>query len=342
MTNSISSNSTPNTAVYLLGAGFSACITGGQLPLMAGFFDNLSPEEFPTLYDFVHAYGGDVAMANVEKVIGWLDQLSEAPLTDAGDADKWRRDEPEIRLQLGHYTLKRLYPANFQPDHWGVCVLASADEQTTVITTNYDNLAERILSNKISATHGGSNPNCHHCRMRRILLHDCECNESSPGAQPDWRGSVLKLHGSIAWKTCSNRLCRQFRCLVAECDCRPTDDFQCPCCGKKCESVLVLPSQHKHYKQYPHLSRIWDSAQKALLDAKWWLVFGFSLPDSDHWVQWLIRKALASGRVERISIIDINPESVARRFKQLQATGSAVNVETFTVPSGDSHPTWLG
>lgn len=41
------------TSVVIVGAGFSAAATDGKMPLMTGFFDRLTKEDFPDLFEFV-------------------------------------------------------------------------------------------------------------------------------------------------------------------------------------------------------------------------------------------------------------------------------------------------
>jgi len=329
-------------SVFLLGAGFSACVTNGALPVMTGFLDRLDAERQRSLIDFVADVVGDPQKANVEEVIGLLDQLEDSPLSDLdGKIGKWQPQVHPLRRQLGEYCLQRLCGVGWSAEHWATCVLASADSNTTIITTNYDNLAESILSAKVGATHFGETATCHHCRMRRILLADCECIETHWASRPQWQGSVLKLHGSVAWKTCYNPKCRQFQCLVADQHCRPFDNCACSCCGQPCQPVIVLPSPRKTYSQYPHLRRMWDSAAEAMNEAKSMLVFGFSFPSSDSLVKLMVRTALSHGKLRKVSIVDLYPVSIAERFNSMIPVNMKVDVETFAVPQDGSEPEWL-
>lgn len=339
-TSNCSGQSEPS--VFLLGAGFSACVTNGALPVMQGFFDRLHAERQRSLLDFVVDVAGDPQKANAEEVIGLLDQLEDSPLSDLdGKIAKWQPQVLPLRRQLGDYCLQRLCGVGWSAEHWATCVLASADSNTTIITTNYDNLAESILSAKVGATHFGEMATCHHCRMRRILLADCDCTGTHWASRPHWRGSVLKLHGSVAWKTCYNPECRQFQCLVADQHCRPFDDCPCSCCRHTCQPVIVLPSPRKTYSQFPHLKRMWDSAAQAMNEATNMLVFGFSFPTSDCLVRLMVRTALSHGKLQQVSIIDLYPDSIADRFKSMIPMNMKVEVETFTVPHDRSQPSWL-
>jgi hypothetical protein len=64
-----------DTSAVILGAGFSAAATDGQMPLMGNFFDRLDKAQSPLLYDFVCSVDCDVKKANVESVLLNIDQI---------------------------------------------------------------------------------------------------------------------------------------------------------------------------------------------------------------------------------------------------------------------------
>jgi NAD-dependent SIR2 family protein deacetylase len=335
-----SAQTTPT--VFLLGSGFSICVTKGAMPGLGNFFDRLVPERYQSLQELVADVAGDVGTANVEEVIEVLDQFEDAPLSDlGGKIEKWKPQRGNLRSELAQYCLERLCPATWSDDHWAPCVLAAADTNTTVITTNYDNLAESILSHKVGATHGNNGATCHHCRMRRILLRDCECSDVANSDWPHWRGSVLKLHGSVAWKTCYNPQCCKYQCLVADQQCRPFDGLPCTNCGQTCQPVIVLPSHRKDYREFPHLRRMWDSAAQAIREASSLLVFGFSFSNSDSLVRLLVREAITKGNLNRVTILDTNPSIVADRLKTLAPSGRPIQIDQFQVPSDHTTPEWV-
>src|SRR6185437_6872720 len=73
-----------STSVAILGAGFSAAATDGNLPLMTGYFDRLHRSEFPDLFEFVTEVGCNktcerIELANVERVLLALDQIRTSP-----------------------------------------------------------------------------------------------------------------------------------------------------------------------------------------------------------------------------------------------------------------------
>ena len=82
----------------------------------------------------------------------------------------WSKHRPAVRAELGSYAPQRLAFAEILKDNWAANVLAQVTDATTVITTNYDNLAERILSCRPGLTHQRDGKNCPHCHMCRLLL----------------------------------------------------------------------------------------------------------------------------------------------------------------------------
>ena len=241
-----------DSTVFLLGAGFSRCLTDGAMPLMSGFFDLLNPDRFPLLHRFVGDTAGPMATANVEEVIGLLDQLSDSPLTDMGSLACCAGSEDGVRCELGDYCLDRLC--------CGRCALGTGPPASSPARTKIRPSSPRTTTicrrasspqNKWTPPTEVSSRRATTARTSPYLLHDCECAGDSSGTRPPWRGSVLKLHGSVAWKTCLNPRCRQHECLVADQHCRPFNGCPCNCCGQPCRPVIVLPSQKKHYRKYP-------------------------------------------------------------------------------------------
>ena len=141
------------------------------------------------------------------------------------------QDPQKVTFEVEQFCLHRL---NFGlPDytHWAADVLAHANELTTVVTTNYDVYPEQILRRRIGAKHCGPDATCHHCNMRAILEDKCGCSEGGYWLGSRKNAALLKLHGSIAWRTCRNKACGITECLKSNCDCSAIHDPKCECCG---------------------------------------------------------------------------------------------------------------
>lgn len=337
-----------STSVVILGAGFSAAATDGRLPLMTGYFDRLKPHEFPELFEFVTRVGCNktcerIEFANVERVLVALDQIRTSPdylLADWLDSSKAKL--PLIQQQMAHYTLQRLRNAlDVAPDNWAANFLASCGLTTTVISMNYDNIAEQILSNRPGLRHGDIFPDCPHCKMRLLLRRACSCGFREQIRDDSWRGTLIKPHGSIAWRRCLNSNCCSYECLVADELCRPFEPCDCQNCGNQCAPVLVMPTMSKNLNDIPEISAMWQAAKRALTDAESLLLFGFSMPISDELLLQLIRSACTVGkRLRRVAAIDLDPEQVLHRFESCLPPGCDVETVAFPVQKGEV-PIWL-
>jgi NAD-dependent SIR2 family protein deacetylase len=336
-----------STSIVLVGAGFSAAATGGDLPLMKGFFDRLEWKTFPELFDFVNAVGCDnvckcVQEANVERVLLVLDQIRNSPDSLLpGWFDSWKPNVTKMEDQFYDYTLSRLRKSVIPNGNWAADALSRCGPDTTIISMNYDNIAERVLSGRSEMIHGGDRPTCPHCKMRLILERACSCGFRVPFADESWHGALIKLHGSIAWRRCVNPGCCSYQCLVADQHCRPFDPCQCTNCGANCAPVLVMPTMSKNLANMPEISAMWRAAQLAFDKAESLLMFGFSLPTSDELLIQLIRSACNSEHsLKRVASVDLDPEGVLKRFASLLPTG--YEVESVALPvERNKAPSWL-
>ncbi len=334
----------PKASVIILGAGFSVAASDGKLPLMRSFFDQLKAEEFPILSRFVTWRSGDPKRANVESVLLALDQIRTSPQgVLAGWADCWQEKAPEINRQLALYTLGRLKPClTISDDNWAAAVLASSGPETTVISMNYDNIGERILSNREGILHGESNTNCPHCKMRKLLAKACSCTGRTVElTDSDWRGAVIKPHGSIAWKRCLNPGCCSHQCLVPHEHCQPFEPCNCAHCNEACGPALVMPTMSKNLNETPEIGIMWQAARRAISEAESILLFGFSMPTSDELLMQMMRTAINENRkLRRAASIDLDPDGVLQRFKA--ELPEEIDCELKALPViAESSPSWL-
>ena len=336
------------TSVVIVGAGFSAAASDGKMPLMTGFFDQLSKEHFSELFDFVTEVGCScrcptIAQANVESVLTSLDQMRTAPARALrGTLAKFRGAFAAIQAQLTSYTLNRLKLGScVEADNWAAQLLASCGFATTVVSMNYDNLAETILSNRDGIHHGNRNPNCPHCRMRLLLSDACSCNLKSDELGDLWKGAILKPHGSVAWRRCLNAKCCNHECLVADQHCRPFEPCKCNYCQTECAPVMVLPTMSKNLNEIREIAVMWEAVYEAIKDAESLLLFGFSLPKSDELLTQTIRSAVNERRkLKRVASIALDPENVLQRFEDCLPPGMNVDATAFPVKVGFD-PIWL-
>src|SRR4030095_15350207 len=104
------------------------------------------------------------------------------------------------------------------------------------------------------------------------------------------------------------------------------DGAPCSVCGRPLRPLLVAPSHLKDYRN-PHLSQVWYEAQRVLRQADRVVFVGYSLPDDDVEVVYLLKRGLAHlTDPKRFIVIEYckeNPgialaeHSVGRRYRAL-------------------------
>jgi hypothetical protein len=330
-------------SVIWLGAGFSRCATEGKAPLMRDFFADIDESRFSHLYRYLSARCNPVHAANVEEVLLAVEQMEDCPLPPRLRHSILSAQNPKtVRHELERYSIERLSFGEIDSEHWAAEFLAEADHRTTVITTNYDTVAELILSNRTGAVHCGVTATCHHCNMRAILAEDCNCDaNSAPPVVGGRNAPLLKLHGSIAWHVCRNAACSITDCLIARCNCQPCASPRCTCCGDSCKPVLVLPSMKKTFSSYPQLGRMWERAHAAVKGARTFAVFGFSFPQSDCLICDVVRDAFnSSDTLNDVIVIDVDPSRIAERIVSLLPQRRDVTVVLCPVPRDGTIPNW--
>lgn len=334
---------TSGTSVVILGAGFSAAATEGRMPLMKGFFDRLNGSDCPLLHELVTVVAGQPELANVESVLLALDQFKTSPdLVLEGWADKWKRNLKEVHRELAEYTLARLKPAlDIDSDNWAVQLLGNAGTGTTVISMNYDNIADRVLSCRKTVRHG-DHGTCPHCKMGWLLKKACSCTgRNTDLSESEWRGTLIKPHGSIAWRRCLNPSCCSFDCLVADCRCEPFKPTKCPNCRGACGPVMVMPTMSKSLEDVKEIGIMWKAARMAIEVAESVLLFGFSMPESDELLMQMVRASIHKNRrLQRVTVIDLEPEPIVKRFKRCIPDDLDVQACTFAVERG-TQPAWF-
>ena len=199
-----------------------------------------------------------------------------------------------------------------------------------VITTNYDLIVDTALMHvSQQRQRSGGLPN-YHCGIANISF-----------LGPEQRfGTLLKLHGSLNWlfcRTCqrlelgatdSTRFLSIFQ-KIAGPDLRSSftaDGAPCGVCGRTLRPLLVAPSHLKDYRN-PHLSQVWYEAQRVLRQAERAIFIGYSPPDDDVEVVYLLKRGLAHiTDPKQITVVEycegnqnvrLGDHSVGRRYRAL-------------------------
>jgi len=221
------------------------------------------------------------------------------------------------RIKRNYYLdlLMKLYPEK--------------DFEPTVISLNYDIIIDNsmvIFSEKWWPDEG------------RFPDYGCEIKTSAYKSQPNYFGKLLKLHGSLNWLYCPG--CNRLDLGVAESGRRTVKMVEAlyqenpleprySCHGSPCldcqvfvRPVLITPTHRKDYRN-PHVSQVWYHAEQALRETDHAIFIGYSLPDDDVEVIYLLKRGLTKpGR--RISVVEydcknrpLKSHPVALRYRSL-------------------------
>jgi hypothetical protein len=174
-----------------------------------------------------------------------------------------------------------------------------------VISLNYDIIADNALI-RLSGKGG------------RFPDYGCEISTRAYNAPPEYYGRLLKIHGSLNWLYCPG--CHRLDIGVSESqrgtvkvldklysESRLKEKYRCkgsPCpeCGVFVRPILITPTHRKDYRN-PHIARIWHQAERMLREADHVIFVGYSLPDDDVEVIYLLKRGIIkNGR--RVTVVE--------------------------------------
>lgn len=230
-----------------------------------------------------------------------------------------------LEVQLEHA------PTN---NHWRLFdrLFPAGGEDPCVISTNYDLIADTTLMFLSEARpEAGAEARLPDYRCSMTMLPD-----AADGATAF--GTLLKLHGSLNWlhcRTCgrlqlgasSAKLYFKVMQRLAGPDVEslftPEGD-PCPECGTRLRPLLIAPTHMKDYRN-PHVTRVWFEAERLLRAARRAVFVGYSLPEDDVEVVYLLKRTLSRPNVA-VTVIEYDKENpdvaatdhpVGRRYRTL-------------------------
>ena len=162
---------------------------------------------------------------------------------------------------------------------------------TIFCSTNYDILIDNaLLRNRCTIDYGFQFRN-------------------SPAQESRQKVSLYKLHGSLNWLYCPT--CKKMELTPLEKGAvnyySPTD-FEVVTC-RHCESikrpVIIPPTYFKDFSNY-HLNVVWHKAEQALKKVDYIFFCGYSFPDADIQIKYLLKRAEIIRRNKPLRIIVIN------------------------------------
>ncbi|HEY0426315.1 MAG TPA: hypothetical protein VGC76_00785 [Pyrinomonadaceae bacterium] len=171
------------------------------------------------------------------------------------------------------------------------------DEEPVIISLNYDIIADNALVRFSENSENGRFPD-----------YGCEIKTPAYQEPKGYFGKLLKLHGSLNWLYCPG--CHRLDIGVSESGKKGTvkvlerlyqesplepkyscHGSPCPDCQVFVRPILITPTHRKDYRN-PHVSQVWYQAERELRQAKRAIFIGYSLPDDDVEVIYLLKRGL--------------------------------------------------
>ena len=83
-----------------------------------------------------------------------------------------------------------------------------------------------------------------------------------------------------------------------------------PCrdCGSFVRPVMITPTHMKDYRN-PHISQVWYQADRALRKADRAYIIGYSMPEDDVDVIYLLKRGLSHLPAENITVVDVDDQA---------------------------------
>lgn len=192
----------------------------------------------------------------------------------------------------------------------------SRGDSCAIITFNYDVALDVALTSVIGGLDYSLPPGSSHTRLMK----------------------VFKLHGSINWASC--RRCH----AIVPVDLLPTPGYDpystvpvtVPLgladrikstrhCGEPVETVAVIVPPTWNKTDYAEgLKFVWESAAQRLSRAENFIVFGYSLPETDSFFRYLFALgSVGDSLINRFWVFDPDSSRLETRFRQLLGTATA-------------------
>jgi hypothetical protein len=225
----------------------------------------------------------------------------------------------------------------------GLLQLAYPDPtaEATAISLNYDMILDMAMFELSDLRKPGSMPS-YGCDIKTQAYQNCK---------ERW-GSLFKIHGSINWLYCSQ--ChhldigwsskrdapRRIGPTYYSLDDQYASIANCPECATRLRPILITPTYRKDYRN-PHVSRIWYEAERALQRANRVIFVGYSLPDDDVEVIYMLKRGLSAPNPfallpGQITVIekdtqnrDLKTHPVGQRYRALFGDGIDFRTEGF-------------
>lgn len=251
----------------------------GPAPDPAGRLDPL--KEFLTKQFHVTAASPAEHYPSLPLLMSLIDTALDRRQTFHPDWNHLQISELREAIELGifEHLEERLFKAPTN-NHWELLqTLYDAREEPTVISTNYDVIADTALMAVSETRTPGRFPD-----------YGCQISNDFYRNERARFGTLLKLHGSLNWLHCMtcHRLelgaseARKYLKVLQRVIGRSLEQSytpegnSCVTCKTKLRPLLIAPTHLKNYRN-PHVAQVWYEAERVLRDAGRVIFIGYKL-----------------------------------------------------------------
>jgi NAD-dependent SIR2 family protein deacetylase len=259
------------------------------------------------------------AWPSFEEVLGVIDlaglrreAIREVLADGHPQADSVEQVRQTVVLAMAH-TVSRSEPERPEAHSTLISELKNVGQlsETVFVTTNYDRCIEKGITSALAA-------------HRETLLSPIDYgldgligNAPSEGV-PSARYAVYKIHGSLNWIVCPvcDELQIKYASDVVARMINDAEEAACPRCGASWSPVIVPPTYYKEMSNV-YLSTVWTHATNKLRAATDIVFCGYSFPDADMHVKYLIKRAQLNRDVRseplRVTLVNRGPSAQGNR-----------------------------
>ncbi len=321
--------------VFILGAGSSIAHTNGQFPSIDKFFAKASElglfkgDQYRELVEYAKETLGYSLTRQSDKT----DIESFYTHLEIELERKYSIDLLAIRQQLLlliQNVLVTLDSIHGEKEGSYSRFKENLHPNNSIITFNWDVLLDNILQRKeiLSNRYGINKDNTFlNGQYWKFILKVTGFGENTMDGigigepylqwRPSKKGHFLKLHGSIDWRYCINEDCRAKKRIYPVLDI--AESYRCSECHEQLEPLIIPPILNKQYKKYPAVRRIWNLAANEISNTDEIVIWGYRLPPTDFYSEWLIRQA-RKANVKKLVIINPSVVSSSRKKKGISYT----------------------
>ncbi len=310
--------------IWILGAGASISCSDRKYPTIDTFFRKAKEqgiisetirkikEEYKDVADFVYDnFGYNIlrkdAKIDIEELMTIL-EISNSKITTGKTIVLY--DKLISIIQKTFFKLQ----INLPQDSEYNMLVKNLSQEDTILTFNWDILLDNAFGRILVIKNKEDKKKNQYLNLIETVITRntwAKLNVRDPYLKYNSeRGYYLKLHGSVDWQYCNNEKCVGFGKVFA------LEHFKekhfCSECHKELNILIIPPVLNKQYEKYPIISNMWNIAAKEIEYSDRIIIWGYSLPPTDFYANWLLRQSKQG--IEKVVII--NPD-VKRGQKQI-------------------------